>query len=83
MTIKGPSGIINEDMINGLTVINLKSGSNVRPTNGEVFTLKTCQRTLILGFGDMAYYHLEDKNDIRDVWSGDQAYIFYLKLFAV
>jgi glutamyl-tRNA reductase len=66
-------------MIDSLTVINLKAEAKVRPTNGEVFVLKTCQRTLILGFGQLPFYHLEDQNDIRDMYNGDQAYIFLLE----
>ncbi len=66
-------------MIDGLTVINLKANANVRPSNGEVFILKTCQRTLILGHGQLPFYHLEDQNDIRDMYKGDQAYIFLLE----
>jgi len=66
-------------MIDNLTVINLKAQSKVRPTNGEVFVLKTCQRTLILGFGKLPFYHLEDQNDIRDMYNGQQAYIFLLE----
>jgi glutamyl-tRNA reductase len=66
-------------MIDGLTVINLKAQAKVRPTNGEVFVLKTCQRTLVLGFGQLPFYHLEDQNDIRDMFTSDQAYIFLLE----
>lgn len=66
-------------MINGLTVINLKAQAMIRPTNGEVFVLKTCQRTLILGFGQLPFYHLEEQNDIRDMFTSDQAYIFLLE----
>ncbi|MGZ3788224.1 MAG: hypothetical protein ACXVLQ_06850 [Bacteriovorax sp.] len=66
-------------MIDNLTVINLKAQAQVRPTNGEVFVLKTCQRTLILGYGQLPFYHLEDQNDIRDMYNGDQAYIFLLE----
>lgn len=66
-------------MIDGLTVINLKAQASLRPSNGEVFILKTCQRTLILGYGQLPFYHLEDQNDIRDLFNGDQAYIFLLE----
>ncbi|RPJ76435.1 MAG: hypothetical protein EHM20_07460 [Alphaproteobacteria bacterium] len=66
-------------MINGLTVINLKAQASVRPSNGEVFVLKTCQRTLIIGCGKLPFYHLDDQNDIRDMFTGDQAYIFLLE----
>lgn len=66
-------------MINNLTVINLKPQASVRPSNGEVFVLKTCQRTLILGAGKLPFYHLEDQNDIRDMYNGDLAYIFLLE----
>lgn len=66
-------------MINSLTVINLKPEASVRPSNGEVFILKTCQRTLILGYGRLPFYHLENQNDIRDMFNGDEAYIFLLE----
>lgn len=66
-------------MMDNLTVINLKNQAAVRPSNGEVFILKTCQRTLILGFGQLPFYHLEDQNDIRDMFNSDQAYIFLLE----
>lgn len=66
-------------MIDNLTVINLKAESSVRPSNGEVFVLKTCQRTLILGFGKLPFYHLEDQNDIRNMYTSDEAYIFLLE----
>jgi glutamyl-tRNA reductase len=66
-------------MIDGLTVINLKVQATLRPSNGEVFVLKTCQRTLILGFGQTPFYHLNDQNDIRDMYNSDEAYIFLLE----
>ena len=66
-------------MIDGLTVINLKAQASVRPSGGEVFVLKTCQRTLILGYGQSLFYHLDDQNDIRDMFNGNQAYIFLLE----
>ena len=44
-----------------------------------MFILKTCQRTLILGYGRLPFYHLEDQNDIRDMFNADQAYIFLLE----
>lgn len=66
-------------MIDGLTVINLKAEASVRPTNGEVFVLKTCQRTLVLGFGQLPFYHLDNQNDIREMFTGDHAYIFLLE----
>jgi glutamyl-tRNA reductase len=66
-------------MIDGLTVINLKVQATLRPSNGEVFVLKTCQRTLIVGFGQLPFFHLSDQNDIRDMYTSDQAYIFLLE----
>lgn len=70
---------LSSTMIDNLTVINLKAQAKVRPTNGEVFVLKTCQRTLILGFGELPFYHLDDQNDIRDMYKGSEAYIFLLE----
>lgn len=66
-------------MIDHLTVINLKADSKTIPTNGEVFILKTCQRTLILGFGQLPFYHLKDQNDIREMFTANHAYIFLLE----
>ena len=66
-------------MIDSLNVINLKANTPVNTGNGEVFVLKTCQRTLVLGFGQLPFYHLEDQNNIRDVFTGNAAYIFLLE----
>jgi len=66
-------------MIDHLTVINLKADSKIRSGNGEVFVLKTCQRTLVLGFGQLPFYHLEDQNDIREMFTANHAYIFLLE----
>ena len=66
-------------MLESLKVINLKAHTTVKTGNGEVFVLKTCQRTLILGFGQLPFYHLENQNDIDKVYNGDEAYIFLLE----
>lgn len=79
MTIRWSLSVITIFMIDGLTVINLKVKATLRPSNGEVFVLKTCQRTLIVGFGQLPFYHLNDQNDIRDMYTSDQAYIFLLE----
>ena len=66
-------------MLDSLKVINLKAHASVKTGNGEVFVLKTCQRTLILGFGQLPFYHLENQNDIDKIYNGDAAYIFLLE----
>jgi glutamyl-tRNA reductase len=70
-------------MIENLTVINLLANTPLSHTSGEVFVLKTCQRTMVLGYGQTPFYHLgnnglrEDK--ITDVFQGLNAYIFLLE----
>lgn len=70
-------------MIENLTVINLLANTTLAPSTGEVFVLKTCQRTLVLGFGQTPFYHLGDsglrQDKITDVFSGLNAYIFLLE----
>ncbi len=70
-------------MIKNLTVINLKANSHANPTNGEVFVLKTCQRTLIMGVGEAPFLHLREnalKEDIiTDIFEGQDAYVFLLE----
>lgn len=70
-------------MIENLTVINLLANTQLDTSTGEVFVLKTCQRTLVLGYGQTPFYHLgksglrQDK--ITDVFSGLNAYIFLME----
>ncbi|MBC7712636.1 MAG: hypothetical protein H7177_04830 [Rhizobacter sp.] len=70
-------------MIKNLTVINLKANSHANPSDGEVFVLKTCQRTLIMGIGEAPFLHLRDdalrEEVITDIFEGRDAYVFLLE----
>lgn len=70
-------------MIKNLTVINLKANSHANPSDGEVFVLKTCQRTLIMGIGEAPFLHLRDdalrEEVITDIFEGKDAYVFLLE----
>lgn len=70
-------------MIKQLTVINLKANSHANPMDGNVFVLKTCQRTLLLGFGEAPFLHLRDdalrEEIITDIFEEKNAYIFLLE----
>jgi glutamyl-tRNA reductase len=76
-------GINIKNMIQNLTVINLKANSATSPSRGDVFILKTCQRTLILGIGEAPFLHLRKnalKEDvITDIFEGINAYTFLLE----
>ena len=52
-------------MIKNLTVINLKANSHTNPSMGDVFVLKTCQRTLVMGIGEAPFLHLRE-NALRE-----------------
>lgn len=70
-------------MITNLTVINLKANTHIAPSQGEVFLLKTCQRTLIVGIGQLPFSYLKDnalRNDlVTGVYKGLEAYTFLLE----
>lgn len=70
-------------MITNLNVINLKAGSFAQPSVGDVFILKTCQRTLLIGFGDAPFLHLRQsalrEDIITDIFEGPNAYMFLLE----
>ncbi len=74
-------------MIENLTIINLLANTELPSSAGEVFILKTCQRTLVLGFGQTPFYHLGDnglrhkkiQEKITDVFQGLNAYVFLLE----
>ena len=70
-------------MIENLTIINLLANTALSTSSGEVFVLKTCQRTLVLGLGQTPFYHLGDnglrQDKITDVFSGLNAYVFLLE----
>jgi glutamyl-tRNA reductase len=66
-------------MIDRLTVINLKANATIRPSLGEVFILKTCQRSLIVGFGHLPYHYVESNDSIQEVFTGTNASVFLLE----
>lgn len=70
-------------MITNLTLINLKAGSHAHPTKGDVFVLKTCQRTLVVGLGEAPFLHLRQhalrEDIITDIFEGHDAYVFLLE----
>jgi glutamyl-tRNA reductase len=70
-------------MIENLTVINLKANAQIAENSGEVFILKTCQRTLLVGFGEKPFLHLRKsalvEETITDIFAGLDAYIFLLE----
>lgn len=70
-------------MIKNLTVINLKANSHANPSTGDVFVLKTCQRTLIMGLGEAPFLHLREnalrEDVITDIFEGQDAYVFLLE----
>jgi glutamyl-tRNA reductase len=70
-------------MIKNLTVINLKANSHASPSKGDVFVLKTCQRTLVLGLGEAPFLHLRDsalrEDVITDIFEGHDAYVYLLE----
>ena len=70
-------------MIKNLTVINLKANSHANPSKGDVFVLKTCQRTLVMGVGEAPFLHLRDnalrEDVITDIFEGQDAYVFLLE----
>lgn len=70
-------------MIKNLTVINLKANSHASPSKGDVFVLKTCQRTLVMGIGEAPFLHLREnalrEDVITDIFEGQDAYVFLLE----
>lgn len=70
-------------MIKNLTVINLKANALASGTKGDVFVLKTCQRTLIVGIGEAPFLNLREnalrEDVITDIFEGIDAYVFLLE----
>lgn len=67
-------------MFKALKVINLAPQAHISLSDcGNVFVLKTCQRTLLLGFGQSPFYLIEDSTHIRDVFTANDAYTFLLE----
>lgn len=66
-------------MYKELKVINLPSGVSLAENLGEVFVLKTCQRTMIVGLGMTPDEYLTSYRGVRDMLHGNQAYEFLLE----
>ncbi len=70
-------------MLESLKVLNLPAGTRLKETErGDVFLLKTCQRTLVLGFHMAPFYRLQEdeKNHHQfDTYAGEEAYLFLLE----
>lgn len=66
-------------MIEGLTIANLKPGSDPLPHDGEVFSLKTCQRTLIVGYGMNPIRYIDRTDHIKAILNDKEAYAFLLE----
>ncbi len=66
-------------MLESLTVLNLPAGTRIEEAlYGDVFTLKTCQRTLILGFHQAPIKRVLEKAEIEE-YQGPEAYQFLLE----
>lgn len=70
-------------MFKNLTVINLQANSIANNSSANVFVLKTCQRTLVMGFGEAPFSHL-GASSLKDeiitgIFEAKEAYIFLLE----
>lgn len=66
-------------MLEALKVLNLPPGTRIKENErGDVFILKTCQRTLILGFHLAPLYRLDEETTF-DTYQGEDAYQFLLE----
>ena len=70
-------------MLDSLKVLNLEAGTRLNETErGDVFILKTCQRTLVLGFHMAPIYRLQDSQvNLHEIetYEGEDAYQFLLE----
>jgi glutamyl-tRNA reductase len=66
-------------VIDGLTVANLKKGYAPSSHGGEVFTLQTCQRTLVMGLGSSPLRCAGKSENINKIYHGKDAYQFLLE----
>lgn len=66
-------------MIEGLTIANLKPGTSPLTHDGEVFSLKTCQRTLIIGYGMNPIRYIDRTDQIKTIFNDKEAYTFLLE----
>lgn len=76
-------GFTNSYMLDSLKVLNLQAGTRLKETErGDVFILKTCQRTLVLGFHMAPLYRLQENNENTsefETYHGEDAYQFLLE----
>lgn len=70
-------------MLDSLKVLNLSAGTRLQENSrGDVFILKTCQRTLILGFHMAPLYRLQHDENLTsefETYTGEDAYQFLLE----
>lgn len=67
-------------MISSLNLINLPPSSNPLPNNnGDVFIIKTCQRTIILGFNQKPSQYVPKAIQTIEQLTGKEAYQFVLE----
>jgi glutamyl-tRNA reductase len=66
-------------MIEKLTLLNLGPNILTASNSGEVFILKTCQRTIVLGFDQSPTSYLVENNDPFEKYDGPSAYKFLLE----
>lgn len=67
-------------MLTKLQVINLPSGLDTGKNEGEVFTLSTCQRTVVLGLNNMPLYGLKTICNEMQVFNGQAGYQYLLEI---
>ncbi len=66
-------------MIDLLKVLNLDPKAKPYISSGDQFVLKTCQRTLILGFGALSSIQKTYEGEFYESYEGHSAYIFLLE----
>jgi glutamyl-tRNA reductase len=67
-------------MIKELKLINLPPHSIInKKSTGEVFTMQTCQRTLVLGFNFVPHYIVGNNIDEAEILIGEEAYHYLLE----
>lgn len=66
-------------MLDNLVLHNFPSGHNPVLLNGSTFKLSTCQRTLILSFGEV-HFELSNSLTLTESKRGKEAYVFLLEI---
>ena len=71
-------------MLDRLTSLNFPPETPVTASNGDCFVLNTCQRTLLLGFGEsLVKFYRSQRSSVREcsaLWQGPQAYGMVLEI---